>query len=203
MIMNTDPNIAYKKMLEYEEYLAKQYDNAVDLGEIVDSPNDTVRLFANALYSKDSRYLSTDRCVMLLDEGTTAEDLFCIMTELVLYGLDHFSHSLFDITSTSDDLIYQIRPYLRSVGIVLTVDEVFDCDNINMYRDRSDYYCNIGSQPPPFIDNSTDPWDILTYRMTLNRRFVVTPETALSDMCAYFVTKTRQLFTISFGLDLS
>lgn len=203
--MNIDPNLTYQKMLEYEQYLADQQRNAVNLEEMVENPNDTIKLFADNLFAKDSRYLSSDRCGMLLDDTMTAEDIFCIMLELVLYGYDKKSsnRTLFDITSAADDTIYEIRPYLRSVGIVLTITEVFDCENVNYYRDRDDYYCSIGSQPPSFIDRTQDPWDILSYRMAQNRKFVVTTETPLTDFNAYFVSKTKQIFTLSFNIDLS
>lgn len=206
--MNIDPNLAYKRQLEYEQYISDQYEKTINLSDqtVTENPNETIKLFADQLYAKDSRYLSTDRCGMLLDENTTAEDLFCIGLELILYGYGKFSKTeLFSIDSTSDDVIYQIRPYLRSVGIVLNIEEDFSYDstNINSYRDRSDYYCQIGTPPPPFIDLATDPWDILSYRITLNRKFAVTDTTTLADFKAYFVSKTKQIFTISFSLDLS
>ena len=204
--MDLDPNDLYRRQQEHEAYVQRQKDNYVDLSEGLDDPNESVKLFAGHLFNKDYRYLSKDMCGLLLDiTKTPVADIFCILLELFLYGFDiktKQSKTIFDLTESTDDLIYDLRPYIKSIGFILTVDEIFDDVNINLYRDRDDYYCQVARKPPPFMDFSLEKWNVLDYRLIPNRKFEYDNQTGLTAFNAFFINKQKRIFIISFGIDL-
>lgn len=105
----------------------------------------------------------------------------------------------FDLVDSTDDLIFSIRSYLKSCGFTIKVDEVFDENlNINLYRDRNDYYCQITEKPPIFLNFSEDPWHILDYRLILNRKFDFNIRTPISTFRAFFINKQKSIFIVSF-----
>lgn len=203
--MDLDPYTQYKKQLEYEAYVKSQYDNYVDLGEEVEENNlnDSIRIFAESLFRKSEMNARQDLTGVLTDTDTGTVDIFCILLELFLYGhniITNTQSNIFDLVDSTDDLIYKIRVYFKSCGFTITVDEVFDLDlNINLYRDRDDYYCQITSMPPDFLI-SPDGWFVLDYRLILNRKFVFNSQTPLNAFKSFFINKNRQIFIISFDL---
>jgi hypothetical protein len=205
--MDLDPNELYRRQQEHEAYVQKQKDNHIDLSEGLDNPNESVRLFAEHLFNKDYRYLSKDMCGMLLDiTETPVADIFCILLELFLYGFDIKTKKLktvFDLTESTDDLIYDLRPYIKSIGFILKIEELFDEDtNVNLYRDRDDYYCQIARKPPPFMDFSIDKWNVLDYRLIPNRKFEFSVLTGLTGFSAFFINKEKRIFIVKFNIDL-
>lgn len=200
--MDSDPEIQYKKQLEYEAYIESQKSAHVDIAKYVNNPNDSIKVLAEVLFSKSEDKLKDNLTGILMDEGTEVADVFCMLLELFLYGygiLVEEKYTIFDLVDSTDDLIFSIRSYLKSCGFTIKVDEVFDEDlNINLYRDRDDYYCQITEKPPDFLNFLADPWNILDYRLILNRKFNFDIRTPISTFRAFFINKQKSIFIVSF-----
>lgn len=205
--MDLDPNKIYKKQLEYEEYVQTRYANPVDLtletgiGTSTD-PNDCVRIFAEILFGKSERNLGSDLHGLFMDLDTEPVDIFCMQIELFLYGFDIITKKkldIFNLIDSTDDLVYKLKNYFKSTGIIVTVDEVFENININLYRDRNDYYCQITSKPPEFLRFGSD-WYVLDYRILVNRKFKFDATTKLNKFRAFFINKEKRIFLLNFDL---
>jgi len=200
--MDPNPYTQYKKQLEYEAYVKSQLANYTDLTpDDQTDPNDSIRAFAESLFDKSEKNIRQDLTGLLMDEETDVATIFCTLLELFLYGHNIIVDdqiTIFDLTDSTDDLIYKIRVYFKSCGFTIKLDEIFDDDfNINLYRDRDDYYCQITSKPPEFLINP-DGWFVLDYRLILNRKFEFDIKTALNTFNAFFINKERRIFIISF-----
>lgn len=199
--MDSGPEIQYKKQLEYEAYIESQKSTHVDIAKYVDNPNDSIKVLAEVLFSKSEDKLK-DNLTGILMESAEVADVFCMLLELFLYGygiLVEEKYTIFDLVDSTDDLIFSIRSYLKSCGFTIKVDEVFDENlNINLYRDRNDYYCQITEKPPIFLNFSEDPWHILDYRLILNRKFDFNIRTPISTFRAFFINKQKSIFIVSF-----
>ena len=200
--MDSDPYALYKKQLEYEAYVKSQMANYTDLTPDLDQdPNDSIKEFAKSFFGKSERNTRQDLTGILMDEQTDVADIFCILLELFLYGFNIITDNksvIFDLTDSTDDLIYKMRVYFKSCGFTIKLDEIFDFDiNVNLYRDRSDYYCQITSMPPEFLINP-DGWFVLDYRLILNRKFEFDIRTGLNVFKAFYINKERRIFIISF-----
>lgn len=203
--MDPNPDELYKRQLEYEEYIRTQKNNNVDLTKLVDpdiNPNDSIKALAEFIFNKNENNLKDNLTGILLEGGHDTVDVFCMLLELFLYGYDVLvdsQYDIFDLVTSTDDLVFSIRSYLKSTGFDMKMDEVFDEDiNINLYRDRDDYYCKIGSMPPDFLGKVIDPWDVLDYRLITNRKFIYDTKTSLSTYKAYFINKQKRIFIVSF-----
>lgn len=198
--MDPDPYKEYQKQLDYKEYVQLRYDNPIDLTSEAEE-NDSVRMFANILFNKSERNLGSDLHGLLMDSDTEVADIFCMVVELFLYGFDIITKGteIFQLIDSTDDLVYKMKNYFKSAGISLTVDEVFDDTNVNLYRDRDDYYCQITSKPPLFLQFNSD-WNVLGYRLLTNRKFQFDTTTPLNKFKTFFINKYRRIFILSFSL---
>jgi hypothetical protein len=199
--MDLDPHKQYQKQLEYEAYIKSQMKNHINLAQYVDNPNDSVKIFAEILFSRSEKNLPYEKPGLLMDEGTETVDIFCVLLELFLYGHDVLVDSkstVFDLTGF-DDLVDRINIYFRSMGFKIKLEENWEDVNINLYRDRFDYYCQITSKPPEFL-MGTNSWYVLDYRLLLNRKFVFGAQTPLNTFQAFYVNKEKRIFLISFEL---
>lgn len=214
-----DYSVEYKKQLEFYEYLQKQRENYVDLGEpktnqlnqsvkpedseqqIESEQLDPVVQFAHILFNKQKSKLNEDLSGILIDETMEVADVFCMLVELVLHGLDILTNSvnqIFDLKESTDDIIYVIKQYLKSSGFDLEVHEDFmELDqSINLYRDRSDYYCQITARPPEFL--CYPGWYVLNYRLIDNPKFDFDDNTPLDKFRAFFISKQKKIFVFNF-----
>lgn len=186
-----DFNALNEKEIKYYQYLENQRENYVTLAE----DNSSVKMFANILFSKKISNLNDDLSGLLFEEGMEIADLFCMLLELMLYGFDKFDRNLFELDDQCDDFIYDIKKYLKSIGFDMSVDEVFHfLDNVNLYSDRDDYYCQI--TPKPHVFFSTDDWKISNYRFITNNQYRCGD--VLKDYYAYFISTDKKIFSIRF-----
>lgn len=202
--MDRNPYKELQKQLDYAEYVTNQYNNPVDLTLQMENENenDSVRLLAETIFSKSERHVLSQNFGILMNEDAEPADMFCMILELFLYGFDIISgkKSILNLIDSTDDFVYKMKTYLKSIGIKLTVYEIFDEDvNINLYRDRDDYYCNVTSKPPDFLHN-TGGWHVLDYRILNNRKFKFDGTTPLVDFKAFFINRSKRICTVSFDL---
>ena len=199
-----DPYAIYKKQLEYYEYFEKQKENYTDLtGD--ENPNSSVKQFAEILFRKKGSNLTYDLSGILFDETMEVADVFCVLVELVLYGLDIITNSasdIFALEESGNEIVNLIRSYLKSTGFDIIIKEEFLDDspemqeNINLYRDRTDYYCQIVKKPPPFL--CFEGWYVLNYRLINNRKYIFNNSTPLDNFKAFFITNSKKIFTVNF-----
>lgn len=187
----------YQKQIKYYEYLQKQLENYTDLSKNVENTNDSIVLLANILFNKLKTSLDHDLMGLLVDESMDTADIFCMLLELVLYGMDILTDgkTFFDIQASTDDIIYTIKYYLRSVGFDMEVHEIFtDDEDLTLYRDRDDYYCEVLAKPTSFLGNG---WYVLSYIIIYNNKFVIQDVNNLLNYKAFFITNNT-IFTINF-----
>lgn len=194
MHISMDLRSQYERELKYYQYVEEQRENYVTLAE----DNSSVRLFADFLFSKKIDDLGGHLSGLLFDDGIELLDAFCMLLEIVLYGFDKFDKNIFELDDQCDDFIYDIKKYLRSMGFDMSIDEVFHfLDNVNLFADKNDYYCQITPKPHPFF--CTNDWFVSNHRLVINRNFVST-DTSLNQYYAYFVSKSKKIFSIRFIL---
>ena len=196
-----DPNSQYKRQLEYYEYFEKQLENPTDLAHNLDNPNDSVIELAKILFNKSKNYLNYDLSGAIFDESMDVADVFCMLVELVLYGLDILSKgktTIFNFEDSLDDIIYTIKSYLKSIGFDMIVinRESNDNNNIFSYHDSEYLFCEIVPKPPVYL--CYDGWYVLNYCMINNNKFNYSKTTPLDTFKAFFVADNKQIFTISF-----
>lgn len=147
---------------------------------------------ANILFNKPINSLEYDLARLIIDDSMDIVDVFCMLVELVLYGLDILtSNCIFDLIDSSDNIVDIIDTYLKSVGFTMTlIQSEYDYN----YCDSTDYYCEILPKPPAYL--CYPGWYVLTYRIRYNDRSdIANPH--LSMYKAIFVAN-KQLFTIHF-----
>lgn len=195
-----DPYSQYKQQLEYFKYFEKQRENYIDLSKGQIDPNNSVYELAKILFNKPEKKLQDDLVSILIDENMDTEDIFCMLLELVLYGINILTKekcTIFDIEYSFDDLVYQIRNYLKSMNIDAELHEIFTNDNdVTLYRDKNDCYCEIVIKPPPYL--CTKGWYVLNYRIINNKNFEYTGSKQLEKYKAFFISKQNKIFTINF-----
>jgi hypothetical protein len=207
-----DPYSKYKKQQEYYEHFQHQLENPIDLAnQLMDGedPNNTIRLLAKNVFSKNKNNLDIDLSGAIFDESMETADIFCMLTEFILYGLHIRTNgmkTLFDITDQFEDLVFEIKTYIKTIGFDMFLDEPIGysdiypnmtTDDYHLYEERADYYHRIVPKPinhlcPP------DDWYVLNYRMIPNKQFSFTALTPLDIFRAYFVNKNNKVFTIKF-----
>ena len=188
-----DLRTQYEREIKYYQYIEEQRNNSVILGD----ENSSVKQFADILFSKKIDDVSNDLSSLLFCDDTELLDVFCILLELVLFGFDRFGKNLFEIDNQCDDFIYDIKKYLKSMGFDMSVDEIFHfLDNVNLFADKKDYYCQITPKPHPFF--CTNDWFVSNHRLIINRNFEPTNIQSLDQYFAYFVNKNKQIFSIRF-----
>ena len=187
----------YKKQLEYYEYLERQRENPVDLTK----ENEGIRQFADVLFNKSRNNLDKDLSGIIFD-GNDTIDMFCMLVELVLYGIDILTngeHNLFELKESDDNMVEMLRSYFKSTGFDINVDEeIIEAEDINLYRDRTDYYCQITKRPPDFL--CMKGWYVLKYRIIDNKKYSFDRLTSLDKFKAYFVSNQKKVFVFNFKL---
>ena len=184
-----DPYSNYKQELEYIE---KQKENYTDL---TDEGNNSIKILADNLFSKP---IDDNKVGVLFDETMDVTDLSSALIELFLLGFDKLSKkSLLDVLTVYDDIWYDINKYFNSIEINVVANQVFDFnDNINLYRDRDDYYCQITNKPPPFLQ--VDGWYVNNYRIIENKNFKFNKFTQLDKYVFFFINKEKNILRINF-----
>lgn len=212
--MDRNPNDILRQQEETDAYIETKIDEAVDLTVGIDKEkiptgtNDSIKAFAAYLFGRDLK-TATEQLTGILPDVAGVPDMFCMLTELVLYGLDALSQGkskLFDIDMTDEKSVQVVdimQLYFKSTGIKVTiVEEDVMHEDINYYRDRTDYYCMISRKPPnfmmPLIEQAQ--WIVLDYMIIPNRSFSTTDPDDLKSYFAFFVSKQRKVYNLKFDL---
>lgn len=195
-----DSNSQYQKQLEYYEYVEKQRENYIDLSQGLENPNNSIYILAKELFNKSKNNLTSELTSILMDDDTEMIDIFCVLLELVLYGLEILSNgkiNIFDLEDHTDDKIYLMKSYLKSGGFDICIkEEIVEDTDVVLYRDRSDYYCEIVQKPPSYL--CTSSWCILNYRFILNKKFTFDNTTPIDAFKAFFISNKNKIFVINF-----
>jgi hypothetical protein len=196
--MDPNPHKLYQQMQEQQEYIEDRKENAVDL---TSEGNGSVAALAKHIFSIPFSELDEKQSRIIPDVGDTC-DLFCMLLELVLYGLDILSQqkaTIFDLKEVNQTEVTIIKKYFQSLGFSINIKQEFleEDESINTYRDRDDYFCQITEKPPAFL-NSTDPWTLLNYRILNNRLYKAEDDAKLSQYKTFFINKSRNIYTIAF-----
>jgi hypothetical protein len=200
-----DLKTKYDREVEYHEYLEKQKENYIDLSLNQPNPNNSIVELAKILFNKPARNLCDDLIEILVDESMHTVDIFCMLLELTLHGLDILTlgdHTIFDLHEPSDDVVFQIKSYLRSIGFDIKVEEDFvdDIDNtVSLYRDRTDYYCEIVNRPPKYLCPPND-WYVLNYRLIVNKKIKFINAMILDNFRAFYISKENKIFLLTFSV---
>jgi len=190
-----DPYSKYQQQLEYYKYLEQQRENCVQL----DDPETSVKELAKYLFGRPVSQLDQNLVGILMEESMKTIDIFCMLLELVLHGLEILTqgqYTIFDLTESTNNMIDIMKTYLRSAGIKLNLREEFFDDAPCLYRDRTDYYCEILPRPSPHLCFSG--WYILGYRINENKKFTHTVMTKLNQFKAMFITKQNKIYIMTF-----
>lgn len=194
-----DPYSQYKKQTEYYDYFENQKKNYVDLSKDQTDPNNSIKRFAEILFIKSTKNLNQDLSGILIDETMETVDIFCMLIELVLYGLDILTESqytIFDLVESYDDIVYTIRSYLKSAGFDVQINEILMDDDTILYRDNPNYYCEIVSKP--LLCLCDKGWYVLNYQMIENMKFNFSRITSIETFKAFFISKQNKIFTVNF-----
>lgn len=191
-----DPYSTYNKQLEHYEYVQKQKDNSIDL---TSQQNDSVKTLAEMLFNKRVQNLENNLSGLILDQSMCQDDLFCMLTELFLYGFDILKggSDIFSMNNPVEE-IEIVRPYLKSCGFDINVLEDFSSESVNLYRDRSDYFYQIVKKPPPSL--CFHGWYVLGYRLIENRKYIFNNNIPFESLKSFFISKDKKIYTINFRI---
>ena len=125
-----DPNKIYRQQQEFENYIEEQKDNAIDLTdvEVNKGTNQSIRDLAGYLFNIPLDSLD-NKLARIMPNIESVADIFSVLLELVLYGLDILSNSeadLFDITTTDQKEVEVIKIYFKSLGFTIEIKEATD-----------------------------------------------------------------------------
>jgi len=190
-----DPYSHFSREKEHYEYTENQRENYTDL---TDHGNDSVKMFADVLFSKPIDDLPKDSTGILFDESMEMIDVHGALTELFLMGFDWLGNNktLFDLVVSYDDIIFDLNKYFDTIGVKIVVNEVFNfMENVNLYRDRDDYFCEITRKPPPFLQPTG--FYVNDYRIITNPNFNHL-NFPIEQLVTFFINKNKTIFRIHF-----
>jgi len=115
-----DPYSHFSREKEHYEYTENQRENYTDL---TDHGNDSVKMFADVLFSKPIDDLPKDSTGILFDESMEMIDVHGALTELFLMGFDWLGNNktLFDLVVSYDDIIFDLNKYFDTIGVKIVV----------------------------------------------------------------------------------
>lgn len=194
-----DPYSRQQQEINHYEYVENQRENYTDL---TSHGNDSIKMFADVLFSKSIDDLPKDLTGILFDESMEMVNIHGALTELFLMGYDWLSNSeLFDLKTSYDDIIFDLNKYFNLIGVKIVVNEVFDftenypLTSVNLYRDRDDYFCEITRKPPPFLQ--PDGFYVNEYRIITNGKFDFQNK-SIEKFIIFFISKNKTIFRIHF-----
>lgn len=152
----------------FYEYIENQRENYIDL------TNEPIKNLALLLFNKSKFDLENDKIGLILDENMNEIDTFCMLTEILLYGIDILTKgTIFDLESKYDKIIYIIKAYFASCYIDI---------NIKDYINES-YYVSINKK------TNKNTWKVLEYDLIINEN---------GNFNIYFETNNKKKFIINF-----
>lgn len=190
-----DPYSRQQQEINNFEYVENQRENYTDL---TSHGNDSIKMFADVLFSKSINDLPKDLTGILFDESMEMVDVHGALTVLFLLGYDWLSNDseLFDLKTSYDDILFDLNKYFNLIGVKIVVNEVFDfTENVNLYRDRNDYFCEITRKPPPFLQ--PDGFYVNEYRIITNGKFDFQNK-PIEQFIIFFINKNKTIFKIHF-----
>lgn len=188
-----------RRAAEFYKYLENQRNNPVDLTS--ESQENQCMQLARHIFSINPDNLKDNLTRLQLDESMQIVDLYSMLLEILLYGIEILTgghQTIFDLISDIDGFVYLLKKYMRSVGFDIEItNEYITRENINLFRDRDDYYCHITPKPPAEFFIPSD-WAVSNYRLSLNRKFEFDDNSLLEDFSAFFISKNKEIFTFYF-----
>lgn len=180
-------------------YIQDRIKNQIDL-TIKSDNNSNSRKMAEIIFNKNSNHLENDLTRMIPSEEMDIEDMFCMLLEILLYGINILTGGYFQLMDISDDtkeMIEIVSKYFVSLGynIILEKKEI-ENNRPCLYRDRDDYYCEVTNRPPELL--MVTGWFVLRYRIIKNMKFI--KQTKLDDMSVMVITKNLSVYTIKFEI---
>lgn len=195
-----DPHSKYKKQLEYYEHIEKQREKFINLSENLDTSKNEIAQLAEILFNKSVNNLRDFSMELMANETMESVDIFCMLIELMLYGLTILTNnngSIFDLNDSTNEIVDVTKLYFKSAGFEIIIKQDFvEDDASNLYRDRNDYYCEIVPKPPPYF--CYNDWYVLNYRMINNKRYSFDRTTSLNNFKAFFISNENKIYTITF-----
>jgi hypothetical protein len=197
-----DPYSKLQQQIKYYEYVENQSKNPVDYTNLPyteEDLNPMVRVLAEKIFSYSKNNLDINLSGIFIDPDIMEPvDLFSVMIEFIMYGLNIITKgqkTLFDITDQFEDIIYDIKKYLKSVGFDMKIDEVFGLDSHLQY-DGNTCYCRIVPKPNNYLVVKND-WNILNYRIIINNDYKHSTNSSIETFQAWFINKNKKVFTIN------
>jgi len=190
-----DPYSRQQQEINHHEYVESQRDNYTDL---TSHGNESVKMFADVLFSKSIDNLPKDLTGVLFDESMEMVDVHGALTELLLLGFDWLGNgsNLFDLKTSYDDILFDLNKYFNLIGVKIIVNEVFDfMENVNLYRDKNDYFCEITKKPPPFLQ--PEGFYVNDYRIITNGKFDYQNK-SIEQFIIFFINTNKTIFRIHF-----
>lgn len=190
----------YKYMMwrnenEYYEYVQSQMENYTDLTTDTDN---SAKKMATILFSQDVNVLKENISRIIPSEGMDIQDLFCMLIEILLYGIDMKTggeYTLMDMDDSSTEIIDKISEYFKSIGFKISMEKKDNMD-ISEYRNTDDYYCEITDLPISLIGKNS--WCVLRYMIIYNHMCNI--EKDINKMKTLFVTSDKKIYTIQFEI---
>lgn len=178
--------------IEFLEHVNDRIDNFTDLTSY---QNDSIVEFARILFSKSTTNLDTDLSGILLDDSMDSLDLFCMLIELLLNGIDIVfeGKTIFDLEDITQ-VASKINPYLKSAGFELAVCPV-EFDESELFRDTNNYYYEILPKPPK--EYCKEEWCVLNNRIRQNKNFNQMPIDNFENFNIFFIHNSR-VYTVKF-----
>lgn len=190
--------------MAFYEDIENQINNCINLLEQEDL-SQASRQLAQILFTKPMNTLDKDITRIIGEDNIRTEDIFCTLTELVLYGLDilvESKYNIFDLESIDHPIINVLKTYIKSVGFDIIIREYED--PISEYRKRTDYYCELLSHLPPSLndiiskEDGAQLWRVLTYPIICNSNFTFDDFTPLNKFQFMFLSKNNKIFMCHF-----
>ncbi len=199
-----DFNRINQNQLNNYNNLVKQQENFTDLASGLENQNDSVLLLADKLFGIPYTKINDHKFGIIIDPTMESADIFTMLMEILLCGVKIITQnkcSLFDLTDSTDDLVYQIKSYFKCIGYEMTVKEEFidsiDDKDTSLFRDKNDYFYEVLPKPPAYFARKED-WYVGNYKITINPNFKFVPATPVENFYLFFISKNNKIYTIRF-----
>lgn len=132
------------------------------------------------------------------DQNMDIADLFCMLTEIILYGIQILSNNqyeIFDLQSSSDDFVKLLQKYFSTLNLKFNILQLHITDPYK-YHYEPTYYIHIVPKPPSYL--LKNQWNVLNYRLIHNKLFTYNKYSKLSDFKFFFINNQNIIFIVNF-----
>ena len=149
-------------------------------------------LFNKSVTTQDNKLIGT------IDESMKPLDIHAMMIELILYLLSILNENatIFNLDKVNDPIVDTIKHKVNLLNMKLILEEIDFSLDPKLYRDKSDYYCEIVPKPPIYL--CQNDWCVLDYRLIINTKFKLDSNMHLSKYYSFFLTNNGKIFSIRF-----